>query len=192
MVLPVIRAPYDRSEVLEKLRPAYVEQRSLILPGACDPQAVPRVRWRRLDLANRGRYEFAELRPPRELHRFAEALTGASLKPAWSRLYRFRHRGYALFFDDAHSRLESGVELTLDLSPEMAGPPAIYQSSPTDRLEVPQVPGLVAIVQRNPAMYRYDRYFPAEVGRAAVLRLRVAFEYGRGHPWPKPPRESTP
>ncbi|MCA1829769.1 MAG: hypothetical protein ABR567_23080 [Myxococcales bacterium] len=175
----MIRAPYDRPEVLEKLRPAFAAQRSLILPGACDPKAAPRVRWRRFDLANRGRYDFAELRPMTELHRFAEALAGARLKPAWTRLYRFRHGGYALFFDDAHLRVESGIELTLDLSRQVAGPPVVYQSSPTSRLEVPQVPGIVAIVERSPATYRYDRYFPAEVGRASVLRLRAAFEYGR-------------
>ena len=174
----MIRAPFDRPEVLEKLRPAFAAQRSLILPGACEPKA-PAVRWRKLDLANRGKYEFAELRPSKELQRFAETLAGTRLSPAWSRIYRFRHRGYALFFDDAHSRLASGIELTLDLSPEMAGPPAVYQSSPSARLEVPQLPGVVAIVQRTPSMYRYDRYLPAEVGRAVVIRLRAAFEYGR-------------
>ena len=61
---------------------------------------------------------------------------------------------------------------------EMRGPPAVYQSGQTQRLEVPQAPGLVAAVERNPAMFRYDRYLPAEVGRASVLRLRAAFEYG--------------
>ena len=70
-------------------------------------------------------------------------------------------------------------KITLDLSREMRGPPAIYQSGPAQRLEVPQAPGLVAVVERNPAMFRYDRYLPAEVGRASVLRLRAAFEYGR-------------
>jgi hypothetical protein len=26
-------------------------------------------------------------------------------------------------------------------------------------------------------VYRYDRYLPAEVGRASVLRLRAAFQF---------------
>ncbi len=95
------------------------------------------------------------------------------------RLYRLRWRSYSLFFDDAQSRIENGVELTLDLSGAMAGPPAVYQSDATGRVEVPQAPGIVAVVERNPATFRYDRYLPAEVGRAAVLRLRAAFEYGR-------------
>ena len=175
----MIRPPFDRLEVLEKLRPAYAGQHILMLPGACDPSRAPRVRFKRFDLANRGKYEFAELPFSPELHRFVEALTGVQLKPAWTRLYRFRRGGYSLFFDDAHSRVEAGVEITLDLSREMRGPPAIYQSGPTQRLEVPQAPGLVAVVERNPAMFRYDRYLPAEVGRASVLRLRAAFEYGR-------------
>src|SRR5207244_3988923 len=85
VVLPVIRPPFDRLEVLEKLRPAYAGQHSLMLPGACHPSRAPRVRFKRFDLANRAKYEFADLRPSDELHRFAEALTGARFTPAWTR-----------------------------------------------------------------------------------------------------------
>jgi hypothetical protein len=44
-------------------------------------------------------------------------------------------------------------------------------------LAIPQAPGLVAVVERTPETFRYDRYLPAAVGRAAVLRLRAAFLY---------------
>jgi len=76
----------------------------------------------------------------------------------------------------------------------MVGPPAVYESDRraagatvwgplvgesgrAQRLEVPQSPGLVAVVERGPSTYRYDRYLPAEVGRASVLRLRAAFQF---------------
>jgi hypothetical protein len=197
MVLPVIRAPFDRADVLAKLRPAYAAAHSLILPGACDPAALPRVKLRKFELAHRGNYQFAALRAPalaEELRAFAEALTGARLREPALRLFRFRRGGYALFYDDALTRVIAGVEVTLDLSREMVGPPAVYESDrraagatvwgplggqagPAQRLEVPQSPGLVAVVERGPSVYRYDRYLPAEVGRASVLRLRAAFQF---------------
>ena len=176
----MIRAPFDRPEVLAKLRPAYAAARSLILPGAADPAALPRARLRRFDLANRGRYDFADLRAAglaSELRGFAEALTGARLRPFSLRLYSFRHGGYALFYDDALTRVDAGVEVTVDLSAAMAGPPAVYQLGNSGRLEIPQSPGLVAVVERGPATWRYDRYLPAAVGRARVLRLRAAYSF---------------
>ena len=179
--MTLIRAPFSNPEVLEKLRPAYEAQRSLLLPGGCDPSAAPaKVRFSKMTLATRGRYQFADLRDraiSRELLEFAQVLAGRKLAPHALRLLRFRHRGYALFYDDALTRVEAGVEVTLDVSSQMRGTPAVYQTNSTDRLEVPQVPGLVAVVERHPGMYRYDRYLPAAVGDAEVLRLRAAFRF---------------
>jgi len=67
--------------------------------------------------------------------------------------------------------------VTIDLSRELAGPPAVYRSGPSQTLEIPQSPGLVAVVERGPSTFRYDRYLPAEVGRAQVVRLRAAFTF---------------
>ena len=175
----MIRPPFDRPDVLAKLRPAWSAARSLILPGACDPASRPRPPFREFDLAHRGKYGFADLSDDAllaELRAFAAALTGARLGSGAARLFRFRRGGYALFYDDALSRLTAGVEVTLDLSDALCGPPAIYQE-PARRLEIPQAPGLVAVVERGPSTYRYDRYLPAEVGDAEVLRLRAAFPY---------------
>ena len=177
----MIRAPFGVAEVLRKLRPAFhaAPLRSLLLPGACHPDALQLPPFSKFHLANRGRYEIAELEDPAlgaELHSFAQHATGLLLEPAGPlRLFRFRHRGYALFLDDALTRITTGVELTLDLSRQMCGPPSVYQSGPAQRLEIPQAPGLVAVVERTPAIWRYDRYLPAEVGDAEVLRLRAAF-----------------
>ena len=175
----MIRAPFDQPEVLAKLRPAWTAARSLILPGACDPAARPHPLLHDFDLAHRGKYAFADLVDDAlraELRAFAEALTGARIGGGALRLFCFRRGGYALFHDDALSRLTAGVEVTLDLSDRLGGPPAIYQE-PTRRLEIPQAPGLVAVVERGPSTFRYDRYFPREVGDAEVLRLRAAFAY---------------
>jgi hypothetical protein len=92
------------------------------------------------------------------------------------RAQRFRRGGYALFEDDKLTRIERGIELTLDLSRSGGGPPAVYQRA-SQRLVVPQLPGLLAVVERTPDVYRYDRYFPAAVGRAEVLRLRASFRF---------------
>ena len=172
----MIRAPFDRPEVLARLRPTYLAQHHLILPGAAEIKKnffsfAP------FFVANRGRYEVAKGKNPKELQRFAEALTGARLKFAWLRAYRFRRGGYALTFDDAQTRVLAGVEVTLDLSNEMIGPPAVYQSPERPRLEIPQAPGLVAIVERGPSTFRYDKYLPASVGRRTVIRLRAAYVF---------------
>jgi hypothetical protein len=177
----VIRAPWSDPLVLEKLRPAFWSARSLVLPGACEPADRPRARLRKFDVAHRGRYDFADLRDrglERELRRFAEALTGRQLAPAGLRLVRFGHRGYSLIFDDAQTRVAAGVEVTCDLSDSMSGPPAVYRRAGShDRLLVPQAPGIVAVVERDADTWRYDRYLPADVGRARVLRLRAAFRF---------------
>ncbi len=174
MVLPVIRAPFDSPEILAKLRPVYQAQRRILLPGACDPADVPEAKLARFFAPTRGRYEVADLAPRTILHRWAEALTGARLRPHSTRLFRFRHRDYSLLYDDALTRVREGVEITLDLSTDLGGPPAVYQDG-TQRGEVPQVPGIVAVVERGPGTYRYDRYLPAAMGEGQVLRLRAAF-----------------
>jgi hypothetical protein len=177
----VIRAPFDRPEVLRKLRPAFGSQpiRSLLLPAACDPAALPKGRLRSFDVAHRGKYQVAELHDrdlARELREFAEEICGARLRSGELRLQRFRPGCYALFQDDALTRLERGIELTLDLSRAVAGPPAVYQLF-SQQLVVPQLPGLVALVERTADLYRYDRYLPVAAGRCEVFRLRAAFRF---------------
>ena len=177
----MIRAPFDRPEVLRKLRPAFQAQpiHNLLLPAACDPAALPKSRFRSFDIAHRGKYDLCELHDRQlatELREFAEEICGARLRSGELLLQRFRRGGYALFQDDASRRLERGIELTLDLSRTAAGPPAVYQRY-AEKLMVPQMPGLVALVERTEDVYRYDRYFPAEVGRAEVLRLRASFRF---------------
>jgi hypothetical protein len=176
----MIRAPFDRPELLRKLRPAFEAGpiRSVLLPLACEPRALP-ARYVRFDVAHRGKYEVAELRDralASELRQFAEAICGARLGSGRLRLQRFRRGGYSLFQDDDLTRLERGIELTLDLSRAARGPPVVYRRLEKE-LIVPQLPGLIALVERTKDLYRYDRYLPAFVGRAEVVRLRASFRY---------------
>ena len=170
--MSLLLPPYSDLRVAAQLRPLFEEQRRVLLPAACDPGKFrPPPAKKKFFFADRGRYEVSTLRPAAELHEFAEAVTGRRLKHAWTRLYRLRHRSYSLHLDDALTRIESGVELMLDLSRELCSAPVIWSTG----LQVPQIPGLLALVERTPAAHRYDRYLPASVGRATVLRLRAAF-----------------
>jgi hypothetical protein len=176
----VILAPFGLEAVLKKLRPAFQSApiRSLLAPAACDPRALHMPRFSRFEVAHRGLYDVAELPDPSladELRTIAETVSGARLQPIRVlRIFRFRRGGYSLFYDDAQRRIESGVEVTLDLSRSIIGAPVIYRSGDR-KLVVPQVPGLVAIVERTRETYRYDRYVPASAGRAEIRRLRAAF-----------------
>ena len=180
----MIRAPFSSPEVLRRLQPGFASAplRSLLLPGACEPDEVrafvAAARFEKFDLADRGRYELAEPDAPallRELRRFAQGASGRTLGRGTLRLQRFRRGGYALLLDDARTRLATGIEVTLDLSESFAGPPAVYSAGPDLKLFIPQSPGLAAVVERTPYLTRYDRYLPQGVGRKQVVRLRAAF-----------------
>lgn len=164
----ILRAPFDQPEVLARLRPLYEEQRALVLPGACDPAPWPKTRLIPFFLAHRGRYGLAEAPEQPELRMLAEAVTGLRLRHAWTRLFRFRAGGYSLFADDAQTRVEPGIEVLCDLSDGAAGPPCFYGS-----LTVPQLPGLVAVVERGAQIFRRDRYLTQ--GAKPIVRLRAAF-----------------
>ncbi len=131
-----------------------------------------RARWTRFQIAHRGRYTFAELPRDPALHRFAEELCGLRLSTdAHPRLFRLTRGDYSLQADDAETRIERGVELTLDLSSRATGEGDIVYGE----LVVPQLPGLLAAVVRTPQTFRYERYLPHSVGRTVIYRLRVAW-----------------
>ena len=169
--MTLLRAPFSLPAVAAKLRPAFEAQKHLLVPGACDPAAFELPPFDPFFVADRGRYEQAALAPLPELLAFAEAVSGLRLEHAWTRVIRLRPRSYALHLDDALARIERGVELMLDLSPDLGGPPVVWTSG----LRVPQMPGLLALVERTPTTYRHDRYLPESAGDATVVRLRAAF-----------------
>jgi hypothetical protein len=163
----ILRAPFDDAQVLARLRPLYESQRSLLLPGACRP-VPPAAAFKPFFLAHLGRYGLAELPEFPELRMLAEAVTGRTLRHLWTRAFRFRPGGYSLFADDARTRAEARVEVICDLSASAAGPQCFY-----GQLAIPQLPGLVAVVERAPHLYRRDRYLTQ--GAAKIIRLRSTF-----------------
>lgn len=166
----ILKRAFELPEVIAALAPLQG-----LIPGAVDPDAAAALRrtrkLRRFDLAHRGRYCFADVPRDPSLQRFAEQLFQLPLLPARPRLFKLTRGDYSLMFDDAQARIERGVELTLDLSTEATGEGAIVYGD----LVVPQQPGLLSAVLRVPGVYRYERYLPHGVGRAAVWRLRVAY-----------------
>lgn len=163
----MLRAPFDQPRTLARLRPLYETQRAIVLPGACEP-TPPGAAFKPFFLAHLGRYAVADLPEQPELRMLAEAVTGLRLKPLWTRLFRFRPGSYSLFADDARTRPERGVEVVCDLSEQGSGPQCFY-----GQLAIPQLPGLVAVVERTPAIFRRDRYLTQSA--AKIVRLRAAF-----------------
>lgn len=166
----ILKRAFERPEVIAALRPL-----GGLIPGAVDPEqaaALRRRKLKRFEIAHRGRYSFCDLPRDPALHRFAEQLfevpLDASARP---RLFRLARGDYSLVLDDARTRIERGVELTLDLSARATGEGNLVYGE----REVPQQPGLLAAVFRNAATSCYQRYLPHSVGSAVIYRLRVAY-----------------
>jgi hypothetical protein len=170
----ILKPAFLRPEVIAALRPL-----GPLIPGAIDPEQAAALRsqasWKPFALAHRGRYAFADLPRSPELHRFAEAHSGLPLSPdARPRLLRFRRGDYSLKYDDARTRTERGVELTLDLSARATFEGEIVYEGDSE-LVIPQRPGLLAVVLRTPGTFRYERYLTHALGRAVIHRLRVNY-----------------
>jgi hypothetical protein len=72
------------------------------------------------------------------------------------------------FFLAHRTRIERGLEVICDLSTSAAGPQCFYGP-----LVIPQLPGLLAVVERTPAIFRRDRYLTQSA--EPIVRLRAAF-----------------
>ncbi len=133
--------------------------------------------WTRSWIADRHRLETASLAGPladalvARLAALAGAAAGATLRPRAVRWLRLRHGDYQLTKCDALERPSAPhVELIADLSAAATGEAEIFYS---DGRVVPQLPGSVAIIERDATMLRWQRYLTARVGDAAVHRLRL-------------------
>ena len=172
----ILKNAFTRPEVVAALRPL-----GALIPGAVDPDQAATLRkqgtWKSFELAHRGRYAFADLPRAPALHRFAEHLCELRLSPdARPRLFRLVRGDYSLIYDDARTRCERGVELTLDLSARATGEGEIvYDGNGGGELVVPQLPGLLSAVVRAPGTFRYQRYLPHSLGRAVIYRMRVTY-----------------
>jgi hypothetical protein len=156
-----------------------------LLPGDCAAlrSSVADLPMVTLAVADRGRYRHGdEPRAPglvAELRELAEQTAELRLEAAGLRWLRLAHGDYALTKDD-HHQARAGrpegthLELLLDFSATSTGEAEIVYTDGTCQLAVPQLAGSVALVERRPGIYRYQRYLTHRVGDAEVWRLQLA------------------
>lgn len=134
--------------------------------------------WTAFDEPDRGRYEhnralvvddvFAGLRVT------AEQIIERRLRIERAVWLRFRHRDYQLTKDDARERpLTTHVELVYDFSLAMLGKGEVTYTDGRETWLVPQVPSIIALVEREPWLYRHVRYLDHTIGDALIYRLRL-------------------
>jgi hypothetical protein len=129
---------------------------------------------------DRGRYEInGDLAVPElfeELRELAEQIVEHPLQIGPARWVRLRHRDYALLKGDAKTRAseDKHLEVTLDFSSRATGQAEIVYTDGVEPWAVVQQPGSVAIVERDPWMYRYERYLDHRVADGVIYRLRLA------------------
>lgn len=132
------------------------------------------------DMPDRGRYEHNhELAIPAlfdDLRAVASELVQRPLRLDHARWLRLRHRDYQLIKDDARDRPISAthLEVTLDFSALATDQAEIVYTDGVESWIVPQLPGTLSIVEREPWLFRYVRYLSASVGDAVVHRLRLS------------------
>jgi len=137
------------------------------------------------DEPDRGHYELnRELAIPslfEDLRAIAEELVQRPLRLERACWLRLRHRDYQLIKDDARDRpiADTHLELTLDHSALATGQAELVYTDGQESWVVPQVPGAIAIVEREPWLFRYARYLNVGVGDAVVDRLRLSLSYSR-------------
>ncbi len=85
---------------------------------------------------------------------------------------RFRHRDYSLT-KTAREVAGPHVEVTVDFSARTTEQAEIVYTDGVESWIVPQLAGSVAIVEREPWLYRYERYLDHRIGDGAVYRARV-------------------
>jgi len=129
--------------------------------------------WEQREIADRFRLSTGTLEDPliERLVALATSVTGAPLQHRDHEWLRLMHGDYQLMKGDALTRpREPHVELIADLSAAATGEAEIFYS---DGRVVPQLPGVVTVLDRDGALLRWQRYITQRVGGAAVYRLLV-------------------
>lgn len=135
--------------------------------------------WTAYDQPDRGRYEYNRTLVLDDvlagLCTTAETIVERRLRVERFVWLRFRHRDYQLSKDDARERPLHArhVELLYDFSPAMLGKGEVIYTDGRESWFVPQIPGVIALVEREEWLYRHARYLDHTVGDALVYRLRL-------------------
>jgi hypothetical protein len=188
----MLRSDLGEGAVLDGLRQIYRAARLpfVVIPEAIDPSVSERLRAEveptlvPFSSIDRGRYLLSEApidaELGEELRQLAAALVGAPLELAGVRWLRFGHGDYSLMRDDQATR-QTGrrLELTCDLSAGAAATEEgqIVYTDGKETIVLPQWPGAVALVDKPPSLYRYERYLTHTVGDRQIYRLRLLLQY---------------
>lgn len=135
------------------------------------------------DEPDRGRYTHnRELAIPSlfdDLRALSEQLVQRPLRLDHACWLRLQHRDYQLIKDDARDRpvVATHLEVTLDFSALATDQAELVYTDGHESWIVPQVPGALSIVEREPWLFRYARYLNGGVGDMAVHRLRLLLSY---------------
>jgi hypothetical protein len=184
-------APYLLADgVAAALRETMTEAElpSLVLMAMAEPAAaavrarVEAADWTMYALADRGRYHWNDTLRIDELWAamttIAAGIAGAPVTPARTRWTRLRRGDYSLVKDDHATRAPGRVlELLLDVSAGACGEAHAVYVDGTRAISVPQIGGLLSIVDRAPTTTRYLR--PPTVrsqGGHHVIRLIMQFQ----------------
>ncbi len=165
---------------------------SLLLPEAIDGAVAADLRARldaagttAFDLADRGRYRHNDaLRIDPlwdELTGFAAGVAGpgATVTLAAVRWLRLGRGDYSLVKDDTRTRPAGPhLELVLDLSPGTSGEAELVYTDGLATLGVPQIAGLLAVVDRTATSTRYQRP-PTVRGLGGIEIARVILSFVR-------------
>jgi hypothetical protein len=179
MTLDVLRAQFRGGRCHHVVVPGVVPDAT----AASLREAVDAAGFAAYDEPDRGRYEHNDTLaiPPLfdELRAIAEQITERAMRADHAVLRRLRHRDYQLMKDDARTRpvADAHVEIALDFSARATGQAEIVYSDGREHWVVPQLPGAVAIVAREPWLFRYERYLNAAVQDAVVHRLYLALSF---------------
>jgi hypothetical protein len=187
MLAPYLLGEGTADFLRESMRGAPVP--SVLVPDAVDAAVAADLRARVLAaelttyaLLDRGRYAFTDtLRVDPlwdELARFAATIAGAPVTLARTRWFRQRRGDYCLVKDDNRTRAPGRcVELALDVSSGMSGEAELVYFDGTQALAVPQIAGLLSVVDRSPTSCRYLRPPTCRSqGGHDVIRLILQFQ----------------
>lgn len=131
-------------------------------------------------VADRGRYHHNDtLRDDAlfaSLADFAAGVTGRRLTLHAARWLRFTRGDYALVKDDTRTRAPGrAAELTLDVSAAIFPEAEQVYGDGHDAVQIPQLPTLLAVVDRTPTSTRYERPLTIRSGDGAeIVRLRLS------------------
>lgn len=185
-------APYlliDGTAEFLRASMAAAELRAVLLPSAVDDAVAAELRaraeaagWTRYALADRGRFDHDDALQVDplwdELGGLAASIAGAPVTLARGRWLRQRRGDYSLVKDDSRTRPPGPlVELALDVSSGASGEAEAVFLDGTASFVMPQIPGVLAVVERSATTVRYLRPPTVRgVGGHDVIRLFLQYK----------------